>query len=79
MSKKVLTVDKNDIVYKALKKMASKSISGLIVTANGKPWGIITERDFLLRAPMDFKKLQSSKVKDIMSKDLITVQPNGHA
>lgn len=73
MAKVVITVDKDSSVYEAAKIMSEKGIGSIMVTDDGKPVGIATERDILQRVVA--KRLDASKVKmkDIMSKPLITV------
>ena len=76
MAKPVVTIDKDNSIYKATKIMSEKGIGSLVVTDNGKPVGIATERDILQRVVA--KRLDASKVKmgSIMSKNLITVSGN---
>ena len=73
MAKPVITIDKNGSVYEAAKIMSEKDIGCIVVTENGKPVGIATERDILQRVVA--KDLDASKVvmKDIMTKPLITI------
>lgn len=73
MAKPVITIDKNGSVYEAAKTMSEKGIGCVVVTENGKPVGIATERDILQRVVA--KDLDASKVvmKDIMTKPLITI------
>jgi len=76
MAKPVITIDKNGSVYEAAKIMSEKDIGCIVVTENGKPVGIATERDILQRVVA--KDLDASKVimKDIMTKPLITINGN---
>ena len=73
MAKVVITVDKDSSVYAAAKIMSEKGIGSIVIMDDGKPVGIATERDILQRVVA--KKLDASKVKmkDIMSKPLITI------
>jgi len=70
------TVDVTAKVVEAAKLMAEKRISGVVVTENGKPVGIVTERDIVSRVVA--KNLDPSKtpVKNVMSSPLITVDIN---
>jgi CBS domain-containing protein len=43
----VETADKNDSVAKVVKLMGIQRIGSVVVTSEGKPWGIFTERDLL--------------------------------
>ncbi|MBS7658525.1 MAG: CBS domain-containing protein [Candidatus Bathyarchaeia archaeon] len=75
MSKNVITVDSSEKVLRALQIMAEKGIGSVIVIENGKPVGIITERDIAKKLVQD-KSTLDKKVKDVMSKPLITVSPD---
>jgi len=76
MAKPVITINKNGSAYEAAKTMSEKDIGCIVVTENGKPVGIATERDILQRVVA--KDLDASKVvmKDIMTKPLITINGN---
>ena len=49
MSKKVITADEEVPVEEVAKIMGEKSIGSIIVTSNGEPIGIFTERDLLTK------------------------------
>lgn len=72
MTKYVITVRPEDEVIKAATKMIAEDISCLIVAVDSTPVGILSERDFLKKAPFDTKVFKM-KVKDIMTPDPITV------
>jgi len=76
MTKPVITIDKDNSVFAAAKAMSKKGIGSIVVTDNGKPVGITTERDILQGVVA--KGLDASKVKmdDIMSKPLMTINGN---
>ncbi|RLG54891.1 MAG: signal transduction protein, partial [Thermoproteota archaeon] len=76
MSKPVVTIEEDKTVVEAAKLMGEKRIGSLIVTREGEPVGILTERDILTKAiacDLDICKL---KVKEIMSSPLIVVKPD---
>mgnify|MGYP001041899366 CR=1 FL=1 len=76
MTKPVITIDKDNSAFEAAKAMSKKGIGSIVVTDNGKPVGITTERDILQGVVA--KGLDASKVKmdDIMSKPLMTINGN---
>jgi CBS domain-containing protein len=49
MSKDVITADEETPVEEVAKTMGEKSIGSIIVTSNGEPMGIFTERDLLTK------------------------------
>jgi len=75
MNTKVVILDENDTVKKAAEIMAQLGVSSIIVTAEGKTKGILTERDIIKRIVAEGKNSSETKVKDIMSKPLVTIGP----
>lgn len=76
MVSKVITTTKEATVEDAVKLMNKHEIGCLVVMENGKPAGIITERDLLKRVLSKLKELRNLKVKEIMSGPLLSVAPN---
>lgn len=72
MKSSVITVDKNTILSEIAKIMTEKNIGSVIVVENGKPVGIITERD-IVRAIGKGKKLDT-KAEEFMTASLITIK-----
>jgi CBS domain-containing protein len=72
MAKKVVTVDEEMLVEKVAGVMAAKRVGSVIVTKQGKPKGIFTERDLLTKFLADDKSL-IAEVGDNCSSPLITV------
>ena len=71
MATNLITVDVGARPLDAVKLMNERKIGSIIVTKNGKPVGILTERDVLAKvcdvcAP-------NTKIKDIMSTPIITI------
>ena len=75
MITKVAILDENVSVKKAAEIMAQEDMSAIIVTADGKTKGILTERDILKRIVAEGKNARKTKVKDIMSSPLVTIGP----
>jgi len=75
MTKKVVTIDSNKTVFEAAQLMSEKSIGCLVVTDGDAPVGIVTERDFLKRIVAQRASFDV-KVSEIMSKSLVTVDPD---
>ena len=72
MNKSIISVDRDDSIRMAVKKMVHGGIGAVIVTEKDKPVGILTERDilkFLANEKMDL----DNKVENIMSAPLISV------
>ena len=72
MTKLVITTKTESSVREAAELMRKKNVGSIVVTYEGKPVGIVTERDMVERVVA--RGLDASKVqmKEIMSKSLIT-------
>lgn len=75
MTKNVVTIDVNRTVFEAAQLMSAKGIGCLVVTENDVAAGIVTERDFLRRIVAE-RASYDLKISAIMSKSLITVDPD---
>ena len=53
-------------------QMANNDIGAVIVIEQGKPVGIITEKDVLERITLPNKDVYNTKAKDVMSKPIIS-------
>jgi CBS domain-containing protein len=75
MRKKLVTIKESASVQEAANKMKEKNVSSVVVVdENGRPLGLITERDLVRKVCI--RDVYTSKVinKDIMSSPLITVK-----
>ncbi|MGO8806781.1 MAG: cyclic nucleotide-binding/CBS domain-containing protein [Candidatus Bathyarchaeia archaeon] len=75
MTKNVMTVDVDKTVFEAAQLMSKKGIGCLVVTVGDVPSGIVTERDFVRRIIAQRGSFDL-KVSEIMSKSLVTVDPD---
>jgi CBS domain-containing protein len=75
MIKEVITIDEGESVAKACEIMGERHIGSLIVTSQGTPIGIFTERDLLSKIIPKRFKLDEIKVKDHMSTPLTVISP----
>jgi CBS domain-containing protein len=75
MSKDLIGVAPDSTARDAANTLIENKINSLVVKENGRVIGIVTDRDFAIKTA-DGKKLDKIKVKDMMSKELITVDPN---
>jgi CBS domain-containing protein len=80
MTKTLETIEETSSVQVAARKMRETNVSSLVVVDNnGKPTGIVTERDIVRKACIN--DVSTSKVpnKEIMSPKLITIDPKSSA
>ena len=76
MAKNVKTVKTGDTVHAAVQKMNKFDIGSVIVTASGRPVGIITETNIMRRIVGPRMDPATIWAKDIMTGPLITIDPN---
>lgn len=70
----VITITPEAPVQQALRLLVRHDIGALVVF-DGKLRGIITERDLLHVAAEDVERLASSRVRDVMTVEVITATP----
>jgi len=75
MVKDVTTVEEKATVENAVELMNKHEIGCLIVVKEGKPTGIVTERDMLKRLISEKRDPKKTRVNEIMSKPLIVGKP----
>jgi CBS domain-containing protein len=73
MTKNVITIGVNESVLYAAKLMHQQDVGDLVVIERNVPKGIVTERD-LVRRVIAQKKPLETKVSEIMSYPLITIE-----
>ncbi len=73
MKKNIVTIDENATIDDACALMGENRIGSLVVTRDGKPVGIFTERDFLSKVVTGGADPGQAKVSQYMSEPLITV------
>jgi CBS domain-containing protein len=77
MSSPVVTTDERAPSNKIAKLMNENKFGCVIVTdKDGKPLGIITERDLVIRVLANNLKPEKIKAKDIMTSPLATIDPD---
>jgi CBS domain-containing protein len=72
----VWTTTPDTTVYDALLIMADKDIGALLVMENDKMVGIISERDYARKVILQGKASKSTKVSEIMTRDVLTIYPD---
>jgi CBS domain-containing protein len=74
MKKKLETIHEMASVQQTAKEMNEKNVSSLVVVdANGKPQGIVTERDLARRVCINIVPANAVTNQEIMSSPLITI------
>ena len=75
MNPNLVSIEYNKSIKEAASLMSEKNVGCVIVKQEGKPVGIITERDFVRRITAQEKDL-SSNLSEVMSSPLIVVKPD---
>ncbi|MFO7872292.1 MAG: CBS domain-containing protein [Candidatus Undinarchaeales archaeon] len=76
MNSDVKVAEKGTTILKALKKMDKHEIGSLVIVDKNEAVGIITSSDVLYKAVVKEKDIKKMKVEEIMSKDLVTIDPD---
>ncbi|PWH14360.1 MAG: histidine kinase [Anaerolineae bacterium] len=75
----IYAVDCSDTVYHALEVMAEHNIGAVLVAEGDRYVGIFTERDYARRIILKGHDSRTTQLKDIMTKELVTVAPDTSA
>ena len=76
MQKNVITIEENKSALDAAKLITEKDISFLVILKDGKPIGVITERDFVKRIAAEDKNASQIPLSKIMSYKFRWVEPS---
>ena len=77
MRKKLETIEELSSIQEVAEKMKNKNVSSLVVVdANGKPQGIVTERDLVRKVCINDVRNSTVTNKEIMSSPIITIGSN---
>lgn len=71
----VITIEADVAVRKAVRLMNNREIGCLVVVQDGKPAGIVTERDMLKRVLVAGRDPRAVEVDEVMSKPLLFMEP----
>lgn len=73
MSSPVVTIDSKARANDAARVMVEKNIGSVVVIREGRPWGIITERDIIERVVAPGRDSNQLRIADITSSPLICI------
>jgi len=76
MDDKIYMVDESTTCRDALKTMVEKGVWSLLVSREGLPVGVVTERDIIKKVIAKGMNLDGVRVAEIMSSPIITVAPD---
>jgi len=73
MKSKIVTIEHGETIRKACDKFNENKVGCLVVTNNQEIVGIVTERDLIERALCKDLDLNTAKIEEIMSTNVITI------
>ena len=73
MSRPIITEDGDALITEIVKNMAELGIGSVVITSDGNPAGIITERDIALKVLLQNKRADEVTAKEVMSSPLVTI------
>ena len=76
MQKNVITIESIKKAHDAAIILKEKEISFVVVDKEGKPIGIVSERDIVRKIVADSNDAQATQLETIMSKNFKWVEPN---
>jgi len=76
MTRPIVTEDEDAPVIKVARDMKELNIGSVVITKEGMPTGIITERNIALHVLLKDKKASEVTAKEIMSFPLTTIEPD---
>ncbi len=75
MSKEPVTVRRDATIREAAALMKQQDVGSLLVVANDRPSGIITEKDLVNKVVAEDRRPSELRVEDVMSSPVLTVSP----
>jgi len=69
----VYSISSTATVFQAIEKMVQCNVGALVVTREGWPCGIVTEREYLKRVALEGRTSRTTLVEEIMSEKLASV------
>jgi CBS domain-containing protein len=75
----LVTVDATATVHEAVKTMAGKAIGAVLIVENDKVAGIFTERDLMNKVVGQDLDTRTTKIADVMTRDLKTARVDDEA
>jgi CBS domain-containing protein len=71
----VWTIPPDVTVFEAIQMMSDKNVGALLVTERDKLIGIVSERDYTRKVALKGKSSKETKVREIISGDVLSVTP----
>jgi len=76
---RVVTVSPGDTVLEAIKTLAAYDVGAVMVVEGEKLVGIMSERDYTRKVVLQGRHSDTTRVKDVMTENVICVSPRSSA
>jgi len=76
MSEQPIALTASTPIIEAARRMRAANVGAVVIEENGRPCGIVTDRDIAVRAVADGRDPERTPVSGIMSKELTTLSPD---
>ncbi len=73
---KVWSIAPQETTYKALQLMSEENLGALLVIDKGKVVGLFSERDYARKVILKGKSSKTTKVSELMTKEVLFVDPD---
>ncbi len=73
---RVVSIGPDATVFEAIRTMVDHNVGALLVMAEDRIVGIITERDYLRRVALEGRSSRTTAVREIMTRDVVVVTPD---
>lgn len=71
----VWTIGPDDTVYEAIRLMADENVGALLVMEEGRPVGLITEREYARHVALEGRASRDTEVGEIMLRSVVYARP----
>lgn len=71
----VHSIDSEATLLEGLRALADKGVGALVVLSGGRLAGIVSERDYVRKVALQGRSMDTAKVSEIMTREVITVGP----
>jgi CBS domain-containing protein len=76
MTKNPATLDVDASALEAAQAMKAADIGDVVVCDHGRVWGIVTDRDLVVRAMAEGASAEEVRLRDVCSHELTTITPD---
>jgi CBS domain-containing protein len=72
----VFTIAPSATIFEVIESMCTHRVGALLVCVDGAPRGIISERDVMARALLQRRALDTTRVEEVMTRDVVCIEPH---